>query len=151
MKLERTALNIWIAGVAGDALTDRIVSGGIAQSVDATDFGETTIFARLRFRSATLAVGTIIVRRALRCTWLNDTITERRQFVSVFDWTHATATFVDDETTFKCTHTASRFVDFVAIFNATRFAFAINIQCRTRWTDAIAIYVTNVTFIDPTQ
>lgn len=144
-------MNVWIAGVAGDALADRNVSGGIAQSVDAADFREASIFARFRFRSAVLAVGAIVVRRALRCARLDDTIAERRQFVSVFDWTHATATLVDDETAFKCAHTASRLVDFVAIFDATRFAFAINIQCGARWTDAIAIHVTNVTFVDTTQ
>lgn len=148
--MKRTALNVWISGVAGDALTDRNVSGCIAQSVDATDFREARILARSRFCFAVLAVGAIIVCGTLRCSWLDDTIAEWRQFVSMFDGTHAASTFVDDKATFKCTNTASRFVDFVALFDATWFAFAVNVQRSARWTDAIAIYVTNVTFFDTT-
>lgn len=59
--MKRTALFFWIAGVAGDALTDRNMSGCIAQSVDATDFRETRIFTRFRFCSAVLTVAAIIV------------------------------------------------------------------------------------------
>lgn len=148
--MTRTALNVWISGVAGDALTHRDVSGCIAQSVDATDFREARVLARSRFRFAVLTVGAIIVCSALRCSWLDDAIAEWRQFVPVFDGAHAAATFVDDKATFKRTNTASRFVDFVAIFDATWFAFAVNVQRGARWADAITIYVTNITFVDTT-
>lgn len=151
LKVARTALNFWIAGIASDALADGYVSGRIAQSVDATHFRQTRLFACPRFRSAVLTVAAIIVRCALCCSWLDDTIAERRQFVSVFDWTHATATLVNDEATFKGAHATARLVNFVAVFNATRFAFAVNIQRSTRWAHTIAIYVTNVALVHTAQ
>lgn len=132
-------------------MTNRNMSGCIAQRIDAADFGEASIFACFCVRSAILTVGTIIVRCTLWGSWFDDTIAEWRQFVSMFDRTHATAPLVNDESTFKGANTASRFVDFVAIFNATRFAFAVNVQSSSWWTDTISIDVTNVSFVHTTQ
>lgn len=78
IEMKRTALNFWVAGVAGDALTDWNMSGCIAQSVDATDFRGTRIFARFRFCFTILTVAAIIVRSTSYYTWLNDTIAEWR-------------------------------------------------------------------------
>lgn len=127
------------------------MSGCIAECVDAAHLRVARGLARSRLLVTVVAVRAVIVCGALRCSRFDDTIAKRRQFVSMFDWTHASAALVDDEATLQRAHTASGFVDFVAIFHATRLAFAVDIQRGARWTHAIAIYVSNVAFVDATQ
>lgn len=69
--------------------------GSIAKSVQSTFFGGARIVASFSVRVAIFVVGTVIVRFTFG-SFNRYAVTSNVQPVTVFNWTHAVSTLVDD-------------------------------------------------------
>lgn len=69
--------------------------GSIAKSVQSTLFGGARIVASFSVRVAIFVVGTVIVRFTFG-SFNRYAVTSNVQPVTVFNWTHAVSTLVDD-------------------------------------------------------
>lgn len=69
----------------------------------------------------------------------------------MFYWADAASALIDDEASFERTHAASRLIDFVTFFGSALFAFAVNVDCRAWRAHAIAVNISNESFLNATQ
>uniref|UniRef100_A0A2M4C5V3 Putative secreted protein n=1 Tax=Anopheles marajoara TaxID=58244 RepID=A0A2M4C5V3_9DIPT len=145
-----TAKHFWIAIVPCNALTHRPVVGGIAERILAANRAHTRIFARFRAQIAVPPVVTLIVVFALR-SLAADTLAPARQPVTALDRTDATASLVDDQTTFQGAHAPARFVDLQTILFTARLTVVVLRQSVPWRTRALTVHIADKSTIRRTE
>lgn len=140
-------MNFGISYVTSNALAVRTVICGITQGIYTTNLLKTSFDTNSLLVVAIHVVSTFVITCATRWRFINDAFTERCLFVAMFNWAYAATAFIDNETAFQCTHTASSLVNFVSLFRSARFTFTITIDC-VRWrTNTVAISIANIAFV----
>jgi len=95
------------------------------------------IFARLCSKVAVFVVWAFAVALALGPIDA-DAFASRCEFVSVFFWTNALTTFVDDQASLEGAHAMTGFVDLVSFVDFTDDAFFVDVQSSSRRADTTA-------------
>lgn len=144
-----TALNFWVSFVAGYTLANCNVICGIAQCI----YTARSFFARShtcsRLYTTMFIVGAIIVIGTAGCdrNRYDCTASIWSYSISIFRGTCATATFINDESTFKRAHAPSIFVHFQSFFNSAWNTIAINVNCRAWWAHTVSVNISYKSFI----
>lgn len=146
-------MNVRISIIIGDTLTNCLMMCTVTECIETAFRWSISAYVSTnsRFEITMFKVGALVVAYTSRCSWLLNTFTERCYLVAMIGWAYTSSALIDDETTFKCAYTTSRFIDLIAIFNAAWYTITIDIDTGAWRAHTISIHIWHKSFVNATN